>query len=66
MLHGGQVRTKIKLKGHELREMQDKLAVISYAIEHTLTDCFIRQEAFELLDSARDCAEDLERKLGLT
>jgi hypothetical protein len=58
-------RTKIKLKGKQLQDMQTHATLIAYALEKALTDCFLRQEVFELLDSARDAAQDLERMLGL-
>jgi len=58
------MRTKIKIKGQQLREMQDKIAVVGFAIEKALTDCFLRQEVFELLDAARDESHELARLLG--
>ena len=58
-------KTKMKLKGRQLRDLQEKIAIINYAIDKALHDCFVREEVFELLDSARDCAEEIERVLTL-
>lgn len=58
-------KTKLKLKGRQLKELQDKIAIVSYAIDHALTDSFVRKDIFELLDAARESAWDIERTLTL-
>lgn len=45
--------------------MQDQIAVINFAVDKALHDCFLREEVFELLDAAKRNGEELERKLGL-
>lgn len=61
----GRMRAKIKLKGKQLKEMQDAVVLMNYAIDKALQDCFTPQEIFELLDSARDSGYELERLLGV-
>lgn len=58
------MKTRIKLKGQQLRKLQEKAAVIHYALEKALTDCFLREEIFELLDGAKDCAQEIAEELG--
>jgi hypothetical protein len=56
-------KQKMKLKGRQLKEMQDRIAVVNYAIDKAMTDHFLRQDVFELLDSARECGLEIERVL---
>jgi hypothetical protein len=56
-------RAKVKLKGKQLRDLQEKIAIMNYAIENTLQSSFLPQAVFELLDSAKECGEDIERTL---
>jgi hypothetical protein len=56
-------RARVKLKGKQLKDMQEKIALVNYAVENALQSSFLPQAVFELLDSARDCGEDIERAL---
>jgi hypothetical protein len=58
-------KTKLKLKGKQLREMQEHIAIVNYALEKALHDCFLREEVFELLQSACDSGLEIERALGV-
>jgi hypothetical protein len=58
-------KVKLKLKGKQLRDLQDRIAIVQYALEKTLTDCFIREEIFELVTAAQDAASEIERVLTL-
>lgn len=58
-------KAKMKLRGQQLKDLQGHASIIAYAIEKALTDCFLRQEVFELLDEARRSAYEIERTLGV-
>jgi hypothetical protein len=56
-------RIRLKLKGKQLKELREKIAMVNYAVENALQSSFLPQEVFEMLDAARDSGEDIERAL---